>query len=196
MTVLPPPQIFGHFPDPVPPSHEFLTLNFSLSTALRTQRWRNYGLSADFLGDYFSTFFPGEDSTQQGINRRDSIKGSVSYIANELLENAVKYGDASLTLPVSITLYLYTNQIIFEVSNPALKSAVDIYQAFIRILLAHDPSELYLQQLEATATSSGESHMGILTMINDYGAQFGWRFSSLPNYPEGYWVTIRTYLTV
>lgn len=196
MIALPPAQTFGYFPDPIPPSSEFLTLNFSLSTALRTQRWRNYGLSADFLGDYFSTFFPGEDSTEKEINRRNSIKGSVSYIANELLENAVKYGDASLNLPVSITLYLYTDQIIFEVSNPACNLVVKTYQDFIRILLASNPSELYLQQLEATATSSGESHMGILTMINDYEAQFGWQFSPLPHQAEGYWVTIRAYLTV
>jgi hypothetical protein len=187
------PQTFGHFLDPISPSDEFLTLNFSLSTQPRNQRWRNYGLSADFLGDYFSTFFPGET---HGVNAKETIKASVSYIANELLENAVKYSDPSLNFPISITLRLYPEQIIFEVANPASQSLVKTYQAFIQLLLKSDPSDLYLKQLEATATGLGESHMGLLTMINDYEAQFGWRFTPMDDRPEGVWVTVRSTLEV
>jgi len=184
-------QTFGHFLDPIPPSDEFLTLNFSLSTQSRNQRWRNYGLSADFLGDYFSTFFPGD---AQGANAKETVKASVSYIANELLENAVKYSDSSLNLPISITLRLYPEQIIFEVVNPASPTLVDVYQKFIQLFLKSDLGDLYLKQLEATAAGLGESHMGILTMIHDYDAQFGWRFVPINDQSGGVWVTVRSTL--
>ncbi|WP_239651647.1 hypothetical protein [Neosynechococcus sphagnicola] len=63
-------QTFGAFLDEVPASDEFLTLNFSLSSSARQQRWSNYGLSADFLGDYFAAFFPGDETPENKINRK------------------------------------------------------------------------------------------------------------------------------
>ena len=86
---------WGHFLEPIPHSSEFLTLNFSLNSENRLQRWRNYGLSADFLGDYFANFFPGNELTPNPISQQDAIKGSVSYIANELLENCLLYTSPS-----------------------------------------------------------------------------------------------------
>ena len=37
---------------------EYLTLAFSPTSAPLRSRWRNNGLSADFLGDYVTTFLP------------------------------------------------------------------------------------------------------------------------------------------
>ncbi len=189
-------QILGDFVVPVPPSDEFLTLNFSLTARDRFDRWRNYGLSADFLGDYFSAFFPGEVSNGDDINLRDHVKGSVSYIANELLENAVKYSDLTLNLPVNITLRLYDKKIIFEASNPINLDSAKHYQDFIKTLLASDPSDLFLEQLEKTAAGSGSSHIGLLTMINDYEAHFGWKFSPISQQLDSFWVTVMVHLNV
>lgn len=169
-------KTYGVFLEDVPNSEEYLTLQFSPAYAPRNQRWKNYGLSADFLGDYFATFFPGDDVPNSKINRQATVKAAVSYIANELLENAVKYSDEVANLPITITLKLYEQQILIEVTNHATPQVVATYQQFIEELLSTDLDELYAQQLEKTALGLGGSNMGILTMMNDYGAEFGWQF--------------------
>ncbi len=173
---------FGQFLDPIPPSHEFLTLNFSLNPTPRINRWRNYGLSADFLGDYFAAFFPGDKLDSSPINRRDTVKASISYIANELLENAIKYSDTSIGLPASIALYLYEDSIIFEVTNPTQASTAEQYQQFIETLLQADLASLYIEQLEKNAMSGDSSNMGLLTILNDYETRLGWKFTDINSF--------------
>jgi len=188
---------WGKFLEPVPDSSEFLTLNFSLNRENRLQRWRNYGLSADFLGDYFANFFPGNDDNGQDISHQDAVKGSVSYIANELLENAVKYTAIASNSPITITLRLYDQNIIFETRNITDLENAAKYQTFIERLLDSDPNDLYLEQLEKSALgNSAQSHIGLLTMINDYQAQFGWQFAPVPASKTLVWVTVMTHLDI
>ncbi|MBF2029511.1 MAG: ATP-binding protein [Oscillatoriales cyanobacterium C42_A2020_001] len=179
MTQTSPVQTYGAFSDPIPASEEYLTLNFSPNSAPRKQRWGNYGLSADFLGDYFAAFFPGDAVPHSKINQRDTVKAAVSYIANELLENAVKYNEDSSRLPISISLHLYEQQIIFHVTNYTNQTLAAKYQQFIQEVLSADLDAYYMQQLEKTAMGNGGSSLGILTMMNDYAARFGWKFQSL-----------------
>lgn len=166
-------------PDEVPISRDYLTLNFSPGSVARKRRWNNCGLSADFLGDYFASFFPGDDQTDGQINARDAIKGSISFIANELIENAVKYNENSIDLPISISLYLYEKKLIFLTRNYVSNNQSTDYQKFITELTTSDLDEFYAQQLERSAGGFGGSCMGILTMINDYGVHFGWNFQPL-----------------
>lgn len=191
-------QTFGEYTDEIASSLEYLTLNFSPSSTPRKLRWKNYGLSADFLGDYFSSFFPGDHisdvSDDNEISQRETVKGTVSYIANELLENAVKYSDETTNLPISISLYLYSQKIIFHAINHADRSRVEKYQAFIQKLIGSDIDELYTQQLEKTAMGTGDSHMGLLTMINDYSAEFGWKFQTLEKTPNIVQVSVLVHL--
>lgn len=172
-------QIFGEFLQEIPVSNDYLTLNFSPASEARKRRWEHNGISADFLGDYFAAFFPGDPASESKNNRKNTVKGIVSYIANELLENAVKYSDRSANLPITITLYLYEHELIFIVTNYAQEIMVEKYQKFIRQLLDSDPNELYTRQLEKTALGTGESNIGLLTMINDYSARLGWKFDYL-----------------
>ncbi|PZV16560.1 MAG: ATP-binding protein [Leptolyngbya sp.] len=189
-------QTFGDFTQQIPSSQEYLTLNFSPTAAARKRRWGNYGLSADFLGDYFAAFFPGDELPDSKINQRDTVKAAVSYVANELLENAVKYNDDSTGLPVSISLHLYDHQIIFHVINFANQAIAEKYQAFVQVLLASDLDEFYMTQLEKTAMGGGGSSMGVLTMMNDYSAQFGWQFQTLESMPNVVKVDVMAYLNV
>lgn len=190
---------WGNFLDPIPPSQEFLTLNFSLDRVNRLQRWRNYGLSADFLGDYFANFFPGNDE-DNGISHKDAIKGSVSYIANELLENAVKYSTTDQDCPITITLHLYDQALIFETRNIAPLETVIDYENFIKVLVDRDPMDLYMEQLEKSALEDAEasevSQVGLLTMINDYQARFGWQFAPMPELGQLVQVTVITHLDI
>jgi len=50
----------------------------------------------------------------------------------------------------------------------------------IQELLNNDPDELYFQKLEANAEfNASGSGLGYLTLIKDYGIQFGFRFQQL-----------------
>jgi hypothetical protein len=53
---------------------------------------------------------------------------------------------------------------------------------------------LYAEQLEQTALGLGGSHMGILTMINDYEARLGWKFDPLPQQPGVVQITVMAHL--
>lgn len=191
-----PSQTFGLPLDTIPVGDEYLTLNFSPTSAPRRRRWGNYGLSADFLGDYFAAFFPGDEIPDSKINRRDTVKAAVSYIANELIENAVKYSDQGSGLSISITLHLYEQEIIFEVTNYSTPAWANTYQDFIRTLLAADLDEFYTQQLEKTAMGGGMSHMGLLTIMNDYAAKMGWQFQPVDDRPDIVKITVIARLSI
>jgi hypothetical protein len=189
-------QTFGEFAQEIPACEEYLTLHFSPSSAPRKRRWSNYGLSADFLGDYFAAFFPGDAVEDSPINRRETVKAAVSYIANELLENAVKYSDGIAKRPISISLYLYDKKIIFQAVNYASPAIADKYCHFIQQVLASDLDELYTHQLEQTALGTGESNMGLLTMMNDYAARFGWQFQTADSIPDTVQISVLVHLDV
>ena len=155
---------------------EYLTLSFSpLNTPLRS-RWRNNGLSADFLGEYVVTFLPKSEDIGGGLH--SNIRHAVAYVANELLENAMKYHEQATDTAIRIYLELARDRITVSATNALGVEQAQAYRTFIEYLMQADPSELFFEQLEASAQEqeSKRSCMGLLTMINDYGAQLGWQF--------------------
>lgn len=154
---------------------ESLMLRFSPSLLPLQQRWRNNGLSADFLADYVTTFFPKDEADPASEERRIAVRSAVSYIANELLENAMKYSEGGEE-PITIRLVLQADRIVFEESNVTLPERAAAYRTFIDELLANDPHDIYFQRLEAMAVSGDASGLGLITMITDYAASLAWRF--------------------
>jgi hypothetical protein len=171
-------RVFGHFIENLPPSQEYLILSFSPSSIPLKQRWRNNCLSADFLADYLSTFFSSDEA--QNKTSIEVLKSAVSYIANELLENAMKYGEAKPASPISLQIHLSQNHIIFELTNSINVNNIIHFQEYIQELITTDPNELYINKLEANALNENEteSGLGFLTMINDYDAKLGWKFEA------------------
>lgn len=157
-------------------NQEYLNLSFSPSSIPIKQRWRNNGLSADFLGDYFTTFFPKSENDPASLRRQNEIKNAVSYIANELLENAMKFSDERLNHPISIRLMLDKDRIIFSESNGVSRDQANSFRIFINKVMSEDPNELYMQQLEENAMTDSSAGLGYLTMVNDYGAELAWHF--------------------
>ncbi|MEG4960087.1 MULTISPECIES: DUF6272 family protein [unclassified Microcoleus] len=190
-------QTFGDFIE-WSASQEYLIIGFSPSSVPLKQRWRNNGLSADFLADYLTTFFPGNEDDPSTIERQAEMKSAVSYIANELLENAMKFNDETSEYPIDIKLQLESDRVIFSVANSISPQAVEKFQAYIQQLLASEPSELYIQQLEKNAADERCSHsgLGLLTMLTDYTAKIGWKFQTVQKDPEVIAVTTMVQLTV
>lgn len=191
-------QIFGEFIEDLQTSHEYLILGFSPSSIPLKQRWRNNGLSADFLADYLTTFFPGGENSINGNPVKSEIKSAVSFVANELLENAMKFSDETSNYPVSIGLYLKSDKLVFMVRNSLVLERVSKFQTFLQELTTSDPNDLYIQLLEQNAEDDTrtESRLGLLTMINDYQAILGWKFETVSTTPQLHTVTTMVQLTV
>jgi hypothetical protein len=187
-------HIFGDFIEREWHSCEQLKIDFSLMAIPMQQRWRNNGLSADFLATYLCAFFPGEDhaSTQ----RRGMIKGAVSYIANELLENAMKFSYASSRQAVSIEMDVEADAIRLYATNTVNPAVLACFQHFIQRLLTEDTDALYMEQLTRNAAAGSGSGLGLLTMLNDYGARLAWKFTPLPQDPHTVIVTTMVCLQV
>ncbi|MBN1991276.1 MAG: ATP-binding protein [Anaerolineae bacterium] len=172
-------QIFGDFVEEES-GDEYLVIHFSPTSIPLQQRWRNSGLSADFLAEYWATFFPAHDVPSR--KRQIEVKGAINYIANELLENLMKFSYRQVNCPVSLGLYLYQTEFRFYASNAIAAQDIGDFQARIQTLLTRDPQALYLQQLEKNAAdeNSTDSGLGLLTMLNDYGAKLAWKFETSP----------------
>lgn len=191
-------KVFGDFNEELPTGREGLTLVFSPTSVPLKQRWRNNSLSADFMADYFATFFPGdkEDTTETTIQAE--IKSAVSFIANELLENAMKFNDETSSHPISIRLQMESQRLIFLATNSIAPQSVEKFQAFIEELLSSDPGDLYIQHLENQDLEEDNSNsgLGLLTMINDYFAKLGWKFETIQENSQAIAVTTMVQLTV
>jgi hypothetical protein len=190
-------QIFGDFIEHSS-SREYLIIGFSPSSIPLKQRWRNNGLSADFLADYLTTFFPRNDDEPLTVTRQAEVKSAVSYIANELLENAMKFNNENSAYPIDIKLQLESDGIIFSVANTIPPQAIGKFQEYIQKLLACDTSELYIQQLEKNAVDESltDSGLGLLTMLNDYNVKIAWKFQTVEQEPEVITVTTIVQLKV
>jgi hypothetical protein len=177
---------------------EYLTLAFSPISAPLRSRWRNNGLSADFLADYVTTFLPTKEGVPALESRQKELKHSVGYIANELLENAMKYHQADVEIPIRIHLELASDHITVSVSNGVSVVQAERYKAFVEHLNQGEAADLLLKQQEESARSSESaiSSLGLLTMITDYDAQLDWRFDLHPTQSESMIVTTSAVLTL
>jgi hypothetical protein len=188
-------QTFGNFVEMVD-SQEYLIISFSSATLSIQDRWRNNSLSADFLANYWGTFFPVHNTLSQ--HHRSEVQDTVGYIANELLENAIIFSYEPTKLPIKIGLYLSNNFLRFYVANSVNPQTVAYFQEYIRQLLTGDPGELYIRQLESNASNdeSTESRLGFLTMLNDYAARLAWKFDTNDQDPEAVVVTTMVELEI
>lgn len=171
-------EVIGEFSDSQEQLREGLELTFSPSSIPLKQRWRNNGLSADFLADYVTTFFPRVEDDPASHARQEDIRAAVNYIANELLENAMKYSEEHLAYPTTIRLVLTEDAILFTGANATSGERGRSFHDFVKELAVSDPNDMYVRQLERSVESGG-SGLGLLTMINDYGARLAWRFEDL-----------------
>ena len=135
-------------------------------------RWFHCSETAEFLGNYFSV-----QARSAKLNSRDA-QHSIGYMANEILENAVKFRARGLG-DIEIEALLQGNAFEMRVTHFVEASIGARFQELLTELLKRDPSELLIERIEANAadSSSGGSGLGILTLMSDYGASLGWSFA-------------------
>lgn len=131
--------------------------------------WQHASETCEFLGDLFAL-----RHARAGADYNDA-RHSIIYLVNELLENAIKFrvpGD------IRVDCSLADGNFELMVSNAAAPEVAGRFQSLIEEITTRDPGELLIERIEANAadeTSSG-SGLGLLTLMNDYGARLGWDF--------------------
>jgi hypothetical protein len=188
-------KMFGNFVE-MDRGLEYLSMSFSSSTLSVRDRWLNNSLLADFLADYWRTLFPVYDSSAE--HTQIDVREAVRYIANELLDNAVKFSQETQEEPIQIALYLSDNNLRVYVTNKVNPRTASQFQRYIQQLLTESPRELYIRQVESNAReeSNTESRLGLLTIIHDYQAQLAWKFDMVRQNPEIIVVTTMVELTI
>jgi len=71
---------YGNYIEHLPKIRESLELRLGTYCYSNQERWQNNIITAQFCGQYFAAFLPIKD-----------LESSISYIANEILENALKF---------------------------------------------------------------------------------------------------------
>ena len=198
-------KIFGDYIEEFDPELDSLELTFTPNTRSIRQRWSNNRLSAQFVGDYFSAFLPTNEDDNQSERRIKESKSAVSYLANELLENAMKFSDRASKFKVRFGVYFledFSQQngevtAVLYATNSTTAENADKFQTFLTELLAADPEEFYVSQVEKSLEEdSNASGLGFLTMINDYSAKLGWKFATINTEPQILTVTSMAQITV
>lgn len=182
-------KIFGEFLHQFPPDHDSLELTFTPTSRPIKKRWRNNRLSAHFVADYFSTFLPADVIESDQEARIKQSKGAVTYVANELLENAMKFNYEEANTQIKFGIHFLEEEevtaAIFTTNSISIEGAQK-FESFIQELLTEDPNELYIRQVESSAEDENNdaSGLGLLTMLNDYQAKLGWKFEGLSEQPK------------
>jgi len=175
-------KILGNYIEDLSETEEYLTMGFSPSSLPLKKRWQNNGISADFIADYFQSFFISKYSE---INQEEdemlieNLKSAVRYIANELLENAMKFQDEKTSFIAKILFSLYQEKLVFNIKNGCHLEQAICFSTFIeQKLLVSDIRQLYMEALRNSTKKSenAPSQVGLLSMICDYSAQLGWKF--------------------
>ncbi len=132
--------------------------------------WHHCGVTSDFIGEYFSRACP------QKVDPVDA-RHSISYMINEILENAVKFrcgGD------IEINSSLEDDTFEIQIVNVIDPKTAEGFQEHLTALLDREPGELLLERIEENALNpdSSGSGLGLLTLMSDYEAKLGWSFAS------------------
>ena len=183
--------------------HGRFTENFELSQLISHSKvqlnsdnifenWRRCSITANFFAKYYSSFFPEDDGGGKYIQKK-SAEYSISYLLNELFENAAKFSNANRK-SVFFEVFCLKNYILFQISNYILAETQLSFSNLIQELLSNDPSELYIKKVEENIdTGKSGSGLGYLTLMNDYNITFGYKFESVLEEPNIFKVTIQAY---
>lgn len=158
----------GDIPDPAPEFGKSLRLSFY--TEQFPLKWGDCSDIADLISQYFASCFVADNP---GAKALDVIHG-VSYMANELIENVVKFrtvGDVGVQAGLDGTTF------VLQITNWVTEETGSNFQKLLEELTSCDPGELLVQRIEANALEGrGGSGLGLLTLMNDYGVKVCWSF--------------------
>lgn len=143
--------------------------------------WHHCTTTSDFLAEFFAL------QRQGNSTEFNEVRHSIGYVVNELLENAIKFRQPG---SVEVSTSLEGARFEIQVTNFVSHDVAGRFQTLLHELTSRDPGELLIERIEANAedSSASGSGLGLLTLMNDYGAELGWVFS-----PAGSTVRLETF---
>jgi hypothetical protein len=181
------PQIFGTWQENLTGDYTRMDLNAEHLSA----HWRRNSLSSDYWAYYAAQTVP--TAVPDGYLPQQAVQDILSYLLNELFENCAKFSSGS-ALDVCYQSWLQDQTMIFQLTNHIQPEAQPAFVAIIQELLSGDPDELYFHKLEQNAEFDvAGSGLGYLTLIKDYGIQFGFRFR--PQNPNSIAVDVQAHVS-
>ncbi|WP_421693536.1 slr1658 superfamily regulator [Aestuariivirga sp.] len=154
-------------------AHNNGTLAFSMALVLHEGplgvSWQHASETCEFLGDVFALHHA------KSIGDYQDARHSIIYLVNELLENAIKFRSPG---DIRINCTLEGNNLELTVSNYAEAPVAERFKGLLAEITTRDPGDLLIERIEANAAdeNSSASGLGLLTLMNDYGARLGWDF--------------------
>ncbi len=168
--------VIGHFDTPLLlPECSDLNITFQ---PYKESDWKHCAIITNCVANYYSLMIP----TQEKYFSADEINHYVSYILNELIENAVKFRK---TGQITIQSYLdkentdTKEHIILLVSNMISRSQEAALTQLTSTLVSADTDleQLMLEKLEYNALGKDEaaSGLGFITIMHDYHTPLAWK---------------------
>jgi hypothetical protein len=131
--------------------------------------WKHSGMTADFVANIASLPY------KQSRTYHWRVKHDIGYVANELIENAVKFrarGDVVVESRPAVDFFW------LRVSNKLSADTALRFRSLLERITIGDPGELLLKQIEHNAMSGDNtSSLGLLTLMSDYDATLAWIFA-------------------
>lgn len=148
--------------------------------------WQHASATCDFLSDMMAMRC---ERAHLGYN---DARHSIAYLVNEMLENSIKFKSAG---DVGIFCSLDRNRFEILISNAITVEAAEKFEKLLAELVDRDPGELLIERIEQNAAdeNSSASGLGILTLMNDYGAKLGWKFDAMP---KGSHISLSTFAAI
>ncbi|MBT9315942.1 slr1658 superfamily regulator [Leptothoe spongobia] len=170
-------ESFGQFASDLQKENLCVKIDFPVELVKQRKFWPNSNLSAKFVSEYISIFFPADNNRSDQLRQRTEITDAARYITNELLENAFKFSCTRAKQPVQMCLYHYSNRLVITVTNTAHTNNIKSFRSLIHDLTTLDLTELYVERLEKNldhknAYSSG---LGFITILINYNTKLGWK---------------------
>jgi len=150
-----------------------LTLSFALPAMEVMNFWSRCGLIANFGSSYMAVACPSQKN----------IANSLSFILNELLENAVKYTRPKESI-LEFALLKQGDFITIDISNPISPDQIPALTEMAKHLIDVDyVNGAYIDLLTMSGKTSDKSGIGLLTIINYYQASLSFRIGGLAKKP-------------
>jgi hypothetical protein len=129
--------------------------------------WTKCGLIANFGSSYLSLNYPNFKN----------ISNSISFIVNELLENAVKYSYSEEDT-IDIRINGKNSQIIVDVMNTIDSNQYAIFSPILREIQDTDHANAkYIERFRTMAENQSDSGIGLLSIINFFKSRITAKFS-------------------
>ncbi|KAA3658184.1 MAG: hypothetical protein DWQ04_25890 [Chloroflexi bacterium] len=166
------PQTYGVWQDETAVSGAYACME--LNAAHLSEHWRRNSLSSDFWAYYAAQSV--ETAVPDGLLPKNIVQDILSYLLNELFENCAKFSSGP-NLDICYQSWIQKESMVIQVTNHIQPDKQAAFVEIIEEILTGDVDELYFQKLEDNAENDFEgSGLGYLTLIKDYGIQFGFRF--------------------